>query len=86
MKNFLSDKAYKKLDKDSTNTRTKHQDLIEKNILNKTKSILKLTNPLPLYYQKYTNQTSPSDCQRHTHPDILIPLPRTNTTTPHWKI
>ncbi|XP_018372103.1 PREDICTED: uncharacterized protein LOC108766985 [Trachymyrmex cornetzi] len=49
MKNLLSDKAYKKLDKDPTNTiAQKTKTLVEEsNIPSKTKSTLKPTNPLP---------------------------------------
>ena len=47
MKNLLSDKAYKKLDKDPTNTIAQNKILVKKNIPSKTKSTLKLTNPLP---------------------------------------
>jgi len=49
MKNLLSDKAYKKLDKNPTNTISQNiKILVEKsNIPSKTKSILKSTNSLP---------------------------------------
>ncbi|XP_018307957.1 uncharacterized protein [Mycetomoellerius zeteki] len=49
MKNFLSDKAYKKLDKDPTNTiAQKTKTLVEEsNVPSKTKSTLKPANPLP---------------------------------------
>ena len=49
MKGLLSDKTYRKLDKDPTNTITQNtRDLVEKsNIPNETKKTLKPTNPLP---------------------------------------
>jgi len=52
MKNLLSDKAYKKLDKDPINTIAQNTKiLVEKsNISSKTKSILKPTNSPPRLY------------------------------------
>ncbi|XP_018339041.1 PREDICTED: uncharacterized protein LOC108746640 [Trachymyrmex septentrionalis] len=49
MKNLLSDKAYKKLDKDPTNTIAQNTKILveRSNIPSKTKSTLKPTNPLP---------------------------------------
>ena len=62
--------ANKKLDKDPTSSIIAQNTkiLVEKsNISSKIKSTLKPTNPLPprlpnTDYQKYTNQTSHSDC------------------------
>jgi len=73
MKNLLSDKAYKKFDKDSTNTIAQNKILVEKsNNPNKTKSILKPTNPLPprLYgllkvHKSYSNRLLALYTPRH---------------------
>jgi len=49
MKNLLSDKIYKKIDKDSTNTIAQNTKILmeKSNIPSKTKSTLKPTNLLP---------------------------------------
>jgi len=91
MKNLLSDKAYKKLDKDPINTIAQNiKILVEKsNISSKTKSILKPTNSPPRLYglPKVTKYPPQIDYQRYTFPDIqLIPLPSTDITTSHWKL
>jgi len=83
MENLLSDKAYKKLDKDPTNTIAQNTKiLVEKsNIPNKTKSTLNLHIPPRLYgLPKVHKPNIPQDRLLYIQ---LIPLPSTNTTTPH---
>ena len=47
IKNFLSDKVYKKLNKDPTNTIAQNTKVEKSDIPSKIKSTLKSTNPLP---------------------------------------
>ncbi|XP_011064502.1 PREDICTED: uncharacterized protein LOC105152108 [Acromyrmex echinatior] len=88
-KNLLSNKAYKKLDKDPTNTIAQNTKiLVEKSNIPSEINIKRSYKSCPTKYTTKTKSTqikhSPqTDCQRHTLPDIqLIPLPSTNTTTP----
>jgi len=90
IKNLLSDKAYKKLDKDPTNTIAQNiKILMEKsNIPSKIKSTLKSTYPLPPRLYGLSKVHKPNIPLRlivsaiHS-PTYNLSLPSTNIITPH---